>query len=45
MFRKIMEFFNKKEVDPDNTEYVNYQDTYISELNKYNNDEKEENKS
>ena len=40
-----MEFFNKKEVDPDNTEYVNYQDTYISELNKYNNDEKEENKS
>ncbi len=41
-----MEFFNKKEVDPDDTEYVNYQDTYISELNKYNeNNENEEKKS
>ena len=38
-----MEFFNKKEIDPDETEYINYQDKYISELKKENNEE--ENKS
>lgn len=44
MFRKIMEFFNnKKEPIPDETEYIDYQDKYISGLNKENNEE--ENKS